>query len=57
MRVAKFPAAVSMLRDAGKEAILFHAQSSVVHANFLVRTGHHGQIARERINTQIAAPF
>src|ERR1700693_4235314 len=57
MRVAESPAAVSILRDAGKEAILFNTHASIVHANLVVWGGYHGQIVRERIHQQIAAPF
>ena len=57
MAVAKLPAAVAILGDAGKVSAIFDVVPVGPHLKLVIRNTHDGQIRRERIYAQIFAPL
>src|SRR5437773_4316050 len=57
MSVPKLPAAALMFRNPRKEPGFIHANAVSAHLNLVIRSGHHRQIRRERIYSQVLTPL
>ena len=57
MCIAKLPAAVAILRDAGKVSAVLDVAAVGPHLKLVIRGSYDCQVRRERIHPQIIAPL
>src|SRR5580658_4875247 len=55
--IAKLPASIARLCDAGKVSAILHSATIGPHLGLVIRGSHHREIGREWIDAQIIAPF